>query len=207
MSPEAVVAERLYHDLKRQLMAGAFPPGAQIIVQQAAEYHRTSISPVRDALHRLVGERLVETHGKGGFTVPLLSVERVTHLYAWHADLVRVLIKAMTSSDPIGDFPGGAIGGPNEDWPMGASMTAELFARLGACSPNPEHLHAIVGLSDRLHSIRLHESRIGDVVGELAVLWNVTRSGHKESIRAAMRLYHRRRISNVRKLCEAAIGL
>ncbi|CCW19659.1 regulatory protein GntR, HTH [Sphingobium indicum BiD32] len=205
MSPEALTTERVYREIKGQLMTGTFRPGFQIIVHQLADKFGTSISPVRDALQRLVGEKLVQIYGKGGFVVPDIHIEQIYHLYAWQGDLLRLalaqwgLTTAQVGDVPDLEEPTGQVAGQ-----FLADRAAELFARIGACSPNPEHLHAIIATGERLAIVRSHEIRLDRAEDELHTLWFVASSGDKNALKTALNRYHRRRLSNVRKLCEAA---
>jgi len=203
MSPEAITADRVYHDLKQQIMSGQFKPGASIGLASTAEMFGTSISPVRDALHRLVGERIVDTIEAGGFSVPSITSRTVQQLYGWHADIVRVALKAMTKPERIGPFPGLRHG---EDAEAIAAVAAELFERIGFCSANPEHHAAIISAGQRLHPIRLKENLLQNIASELETLWNVTRSANKTALRLAMWHYHRRRLLKAKQLCAAAGG-
>lgn len=63
MAPEALTADRLHRDIKALILRGYFGAGLPLTVHAMAEAFGTSISPVRDALNRLVGERLVEMQG------------------------------------------------------------------------------------------------------------------------------------------------
>ncbi|KAK0358555.1 hypothetical protein LTR94_034936, partial [Friedmanniomyces endolithicus] len=51
-----------------------------------------SATPVRDALNRLVGERLVVLLPGGGFRVRPLDADRLAGLYRWHGHLIRIAL-------------------------------------------------------------------------------------------------------------------
>ena len=207
MSPEALTADRVYHDLKRQIMLGHFKPGSSIGLTGIAQQFGTSISPVRDALQRLFGERLVEIHSGGGFAIPAMNRRSVLHLYSWHSDLVRLAVKGMTRPDKIGEFPGIHSEEGSARHRTIADLTAQLFEAIGAASTNPEHHEAILLAGARLHPLRLKEAILPKLESELANLWNVTRSANKNSIRIAMWHYHRRRLLKAKSLSSAAGGV
>ena len=48
--------ERVYRELRRMLMEGAFAPGAELTLRSLAEGFGTSDMPVRDAVRRLISE-------------------------------------------------------------------------------------------------------------------------------------------------------
>jgi DNA-binding transcriptional regulator YhcF (GntR family) len=206
MAPEALTADRLHRDIKGLITRGHFAPGLPLNVQAMADEFGTSISPVRDALNRLVGERLVEMQGGGGFAIPAITPRNTHDLYALHADLVRAAIKNAESFDKM-------IGPPSElvegiaDARSIALVTAEFFTLVAGCSGNLEHFDAITGAGDRLAVRRLHEGGTTRLGLELAMLWNVTKSGNKSTIRSAMWQYHRRRLSRVHEISIAASQL
>lgn len=199
MSPEAVTAERVYADLKGAVMSGRHPPGAMLNIHDLAERVGTSITPVRDALQRLVGERLVRLGHGGGFQVALMGEAGLRDLYLWHKRLLRDAV----SGD--GTFRNAVtlarmMGFPDADDPaLLASAAAEFFAGLGERSGSAEHVHAIRSAGDRLHAARIHEAGVSKPVEELRALWVLAHSGNPALLRQALSTYHRRRIQNVGK--------
>ncbi|WP_375195597.1 GntR family transcriptional regulator [Sphingobium sp.] len=203
MSPDAVTADRVYRALKRQIMLGELRPGASLVLNQIAENAGTSVSPVRDAILRMVGERLLEMSGGGGFAVPAVTCERITQYYGWHADLLRVALRSINDPADIGEFPGDVCRADSADSHHLADLADELFGRIGSCSTNPEHLYAIISMSTRLHLVRVHEIVLPRALPELESLWNIVRSGNKRSTRTALWHYHRRRLFNVEEIFAA----
>ncbi|SEJ72995.1 regulatory protein, gntR family [Sphingobium sp. AP50] len=206
MSPEALTAVRVHREIKALILAGRFTPGLPLTVQSLAEEFGTSTSPVRDALNRLVGERLVEMQGGGGFALAEISKRRAYHLYSFHGDLVRTIIKVMVRFDELGPPPASLLNKTAQSLTL-ARATAEFFALTAACSPNPEHLDAVMQVGERLAIFRLHEGPIGRQGEELATLWNVTRSGNRNATRVAMWQYHRRRLLRADEISLAAGSL
>src|SRR3546814_2577536 len=72
MSP-AYVLEPTYDTLRRRLFAGVWPSGQRLEAARLATELGVSMTPVRDSLNRLAGERLVHSSPGEGFQVPLLS--------------------------------------------------------------------------------------------------------------------------------------
>ncbi|WP_257555919.1 GntR family transcriptional regulator [Sphingobium sp. CFD-2] len=203
MAPEALTADRLHREIKTLIMRGRFAPGMPVALQAMADAFGTSISPVRDALNRLVGERMIETQGGGGFVMPAITYRRAYYLYALHADQVRMVIKAVEEPANIGLPPASLLDNSPDPHSIVAA-TAELFSSLASCSPNPEHLDTIVGTGERLAVLRLHEGEVTRRSEELLALWNVTHSGNKNATRTAMGQYHRRRLLRADKISAAA---
>lgn len=156
MAPDAYTAARVHREIKQLIMAGKFQPGLPLVAHTLADRFGTSISPVRDALNRLVGERLVDMQGGGGFALPTISRRSAFHLYSWHADIVRLIVKVMIRFDEIG-APPVALVTKRADGAAIAAAAAEFFSLLAGCSPNGEHLDAIIQAGERLAVLRLHE--------------------------------------------------
>src|SRR5438132_2867759 len=95
--------ERVYAAIKQQLRCGCYRPGHRLEPAVLSEQLNASVTPVRDALHRLTGERLVEAPRHEGFRVPMLTETMLRHLYAWHRDLVTLAMlnrRAVTDASP-----------------------------------------------------------------------------------------------------------
>ncbi|PHP17568.1 hypothetical protein CG471_22235 [Sphingobium sp. IP1] len=204
MSPESVTADRIHRELKLNIIEGEFGPGAVLGLQLIARMFGTSISPVRDALNRLVGERIVELQPGGGFTVPVFDNRKAYHIYSWHADVVRAVVKVMDKLDRLGPPPDFSSRESREPDAI-ASATAEFFTALASCSPNPEHLMAIEVLGERLHVLRLQEGMFARQAEELGSLWKLAGSGNRNATRVAMWHYHRKRLLRASDICEAII--
>jgi DNA-binding GntR family transcriptional regulator len=77
----ATLNDRAYQALKRGLISGAFRPGQTLVIRTVAEKYGISTTPVREALQRLVAERLLVMQPNRSIAVPLLSIEKFTELY------------------------------------------------------------------------------------------------------------------------------
>lgn len=205
MSPEAVTADRIVHDLKHMLKHGELGIGIPLVVHTLANSFGVSITPVRDALNRLVGEQLVELQPGGGFAVPRVTRERAVSLYEWHADIIGAILKAEPDPDKLGPVPELLRIGP-ADARVVAALTVDLFDRLASSARNPERQRALVRVADRLHMLRLHEGHLARQGAELQSLWQVLRSGDKRAIRLAVARYHRRRFAYAGQIAVAAMG-
>jgi DNA-binding GntR family transcriptional regulator len=100
--------ERVYAAIKRQLREGVFRPGDRLEPAVLSEQLNASVTPVRDALHRLTGERLVDAPRHEGFRTPMLTETTLRHLYAWHRDLVLLaMLNRRDALAPVSLWPGG----------------------------------------------------------------------------------------------------
>ncbi|RWN18000.1 MAG: GntR family transcriptional regulator [Mesorhizobium sp.] len=65
--------DRAYGALKQELISGGFSPGQTLVIRKLAETFGISTTPIREALQRLVAERLLEMQNNRSVIVPLLS--------------------------------------------------------------------------------------------------------------------------------------
>lgn len=70
---EKSLGEHAYVRLKVALMTGVFKPNEKITVRSIADSFNISITPARDALSRLIAERVLETTGPKTVIVPPLN--------------------------------------------------------------------------------------------------------------------------------------
>jgi len=65
--------DRAYGALKQELISGGFSPGQAMVIRKLAETFGISTTPIREALQRLVAERLLEMQNNRSVIVPLLT--------------------------------------------------------------------------------------------------------------------------------------
>ena len=87
----------IYLELREQLIAGVFEPGQRIKLNELAEQTGTSVSPVREALIRLVAEDSIEMSSLRAFAVPNLSTSRFEQIVA-----MRLALEALAAERAAG---------------------------------------------------------------------------------------------------------
>jgi hypothetical protein len=184
MSPGATF-ERVYLALKEQLGSGRFPPGAHLEPAALSEELSASVTPVRDALHRLLGERLITAPRGDGFRMPLLTEAALRDLYSWNAQLLALALRsAQRNRIEMEQTAGSGL----------IPKTEALFLSMSARSGSGELHAAIAGLNDRLRPLRNAEERsLGGLNEELQTLEEVYGTGDLTEARAQVARYHRRR--------------
>jgi DNA-binding GntR family transcriptional regulator len=80
--------DRLYRALRSQVMHGEIAPGQALTLRGLAEQHGISVTPVREALQRLVAEGALTLSSSGRVSTPELTPERIEELAA-----IRALIE------------------------------------------------------------------------------------------------------------------
>lgn len=193
MSPGATF-DRVYAGLKERLMSGAFAPGEHLEPVALGEQLHSSITPVRDALHRLVGERFVEAPRNDGFRAPVVSELGLRRLYGWQADLARL---AVARARPLA-APPDAEGG---EAPGSAAATLLILAR---ASGDLELMTALTNACERLAPIALLEAlHIADLDAEHDSFRAALDRLDARALRAAINAYQRRRDRAVPRIVAA----
>ncbi|GAB3496642.1 GntR family transcriptional regulator [Flexivirga lutea] len=85
-------------ELRRVIVAGQIPPGANLPVDQIGAVFQVSPIPVREALKTLIGEGLVRHRPRGGYTVTVLSGPELHELYLVRGALEAAAIEAATAA-------------------------------------------------------------------------------------------------------------
>ena len=185
MSP-APVLERVYRALKAKLRAGQYPMGYRLEASRIADELHASITPVRDVLNRLAGERLVQVSPGDGFSVPTLDEATIRDLLGWNGHIVLQVLRS--------NFPPRKEASRLSD-PMNiAERTADLFYRIAGQEENREFIAAIASNNDRLAPLRAVEDRIfSDVTHELTMLEDAFALSDSKPLASLVRAYHRRR--------------
>lgn len=78
----------LYAQVRRALQSGRYVPGQWVDPGMLAGEFDSSLTPIRLALHRLVGAGLLEDHARGGLHVPLPSEIAMRDHYDWMEHLL-----------------------------------------------------------------------------------------------------------------------
>ena len=82
------LAGRIYEQIKVDLLGGAFPPGAALLTRELLARYGCGVSPLREALARLVGEGFLVANGHRSVRVPKPSCDDLDDLYR-----IRILLE------------------------------------------------------------------------------------------------------------------
>lgn len=187
--------ERVYAAIKAQLRRGSYRPGDRLEPAHLSEQHNASVTPVRDALHRLTGERLVEAPRHEGFRVPVLTEGTLRHLYAWHRDLLLLAILNRRR-----ELDAETAAGTGED---SCERQYSLFLALVRMAGNPEHVAAFEALAQRLEPAqRLALLALDAIEQETDDVLAALKANDSRGLRRALVRYHRRRMLIAPELVE-----
>jgi len=177
----------VFDALKRDIISGERLPGTKLEPAALAEHLNSSVTPVRDALHRLAGERLVEMRASEGFYLPFVTEPALRDLYTWNAELVRMLVRAW----------------PNQQAPLKADdlpadigrATSAFFELFVGGASNHEHVHQMDSANDRLAAPRVAERRVfDDLEAELRNMAMTFDNATPSELLKIVTAYHRRRL-------------
>lgn len=152
------LVENAYATLRREILEGAFEPGAKLRTEELRARYAISGSTMREALTRLLGEALVTSEGQRGFRVAPASIEDFHDLTevrklvetealrqsialgdeAWESQIVAAFYRLSKVEERLADDPAHA-GGEFEE------RNREFHNALIAACPS-RWLHHIIGL-------------------------------------------------------------
>ena len=96
--------ERIYKELRRALMSGAFDPGQKLSIRALAASLGTSAMPVRDALRRLITERALDGLPNKSITVPIVNSEQLDEIYK-----IRIVLESLAAAEAARKITRGQI--------------------------------------------------------------------------------------------------
>jgi DNA-binding GntR family transcriptional regulator len=190
--------DRVYAAIKQRLREGLYRPGERLEPAVLSDELNASVTPVRDALHRLTGERLVEAPRHEGFRMPMMTETLLRQLYAWHLDLLLLATMTHRAALPVEQAAAraGTAGEPQN----------AIFLSLAAATGNPEHLAALESLTERLQPVqRLEAIFLDETEAETAEIVQALRTQDRRALRKGLIRYHRRRERIVPELLAALL--
>lgn len=198
MNP-APTFDRVYAALKHDILDGQIRPGTRLDPAEMAAALAVSVTPVRDALYRLLGERLVAIGGREGFIIPNTTEPDLQDLYSWNQELLLLALR--TTGYDIGRALGTAVDAAG----MGvAERIAHFFVTIAAVCPNREYEAAVLATGERLHAARrVEETLFEDIAGEEEMLRQSAAARDLVSLRRAISTYHRRRVQAASRIVRA----
>jgi len=204
---DPITQERVYRGLKAEYLAGRYHAGERLDIQDIADRHGSSKTPVREAACRLMGERLVEPDSAGGFRVIIATPLELTHLYAWNAHLLLCLtqrLKRSVLSQTLDQFLPDKIGRTPVEI---ARLTGSIFLALATSTGNPEAAATISQINERLFYPRVEgAANVTEAARELRTMINSGVVDVHKSIHRRIESYHERRIAHQQAVLQHRAG-
>jgi DNA-binding GntR family transcriptional regulator len=193
--------ERVYAAIRQRLRDGLYRPGERLEPALLSDELNASVTPVRDALHRLTGERLVEAPRHEGFRVPMMTETLLRYLYAWHLDLLLLAVMKHRAA---------ALGQVIEKDGLPELRTHDrdnaLFLGLVRSAGNPEHVAALQSTTQRLEPVQRFERMfLDETEADTREIVRALRTDDRQALRRALVRYHRRRERIVPELLTALL--
>lgn len=90
----------IYHRLRAMITDFKLLPGARVTETELAHQFKVSRTPIREALHRLEVENLLEIRSKQGCFIRTIDVEEINHYYDVRVGLESVAVELACSRIP-----------------------------------------------------------------------------------------------------------
>lgn len=195
---DAVTQDRVYRALKTEYLSGEYALGARLELQAVADRLRASKTPVREAVHRLMGEQLLEGDPGGGFRICVPTPTSLIQLYAWNEHLLVGLCGLIKPSQ-LAQRLDRLAGLPPPDKPLQiAGRIGAIFLSFAEASGNAEAMLAIAHINERLLYTRVAEvTDMSHSLKELRTMTNSAIADVQKSVRRRLEAYHQRRIDRL----------
>lgn len=196
---------KTYRHVCDQLASGAYAPGERITVADLASKLGVSQTPVREALSRLAGERLIRDRRGDGYYAAELSGDDIAGLYILQGAYLEAALRGFGKSHHFS-----------------STVVAELELKLGAgdSSSTPvleaffDHIVAARGnrvltaaarnTAARLRPVsHIEHSVLAEFADERRELLNLWQTGLPSSLKKSLVAYHRRRARAAYRIASA----
>lgn len=120
--PRKLLRDEIYAYIKERLLSCEIAPGTEIVGQHLADRFGVSLSPVRDALHRLQMEGLIDVIPRQGYYASSISLEDALELYEMRIVLESAcadrIVRATSDADlaALDRYRHGPAAGSRHDW-------------------------------------------------------------------------------------------
>jgi DNA-binding GntR family transcriptional regulator len=170
------LGQNVFDSLKQAIIRGDISSGEWLVESHIAEVLGISRTPVREAIHKLERERLIERQPRGGFTVLGLNRQDIEETFGIRSVLEAYAARlASVKHQPeelkplekkIREFQKSLANHQMEDLPQ---INTEFHDLLYALSKSPRLIHMINGLRDQIYRFRqmiLKDSNLAQMSNE-----------------------------------------
>src|SRR5690606_23865059 len=81
------VHDLVYQEIRQSLMVGTFAPGEKVSLRSLAQQVGTSLTPVREAVNRLIAESAFEVLPNRWVMIPTMTEEKFDEITHWRCQL------------------------------------------------------------------------------------------------------------------------
>ena len=90
------LATQIYRALMRRIVTRTYAPGQRISIQAVADDFDVSVTPVREAFHRLAREGLLQSRPRSGSTVAEITLRDIVEIYG-----IRLMVEPAAAAVPF----------------------------------------------------------------------------------------------------------
>lgn len=189
----------VYERIKNWLLAQTLVPGQLLQIGVLADELGVSTTPVREALTRLVAERMIMSVPKRGFFARTPSEEDILGLYSVNQAILDAAVFRWPQQGEAGGKAAGEavmqISVQECNAEQLARQTSELFLQIATRSGVGEFVDIIRNMNDRLHHARVLECElIQDVFVGLANVAELAAAQKQQQLRQTLKTYHEERL-------------
>jgi len=160
-SPKPTRVSRVAEALRQAILKGDLAPGAKVNLDHLRERFDVSLSPMREAMARLVADGLVSFEDQRGYTITPLSRANLAEVTALRADLETSAL-------------GHAVERAGLDWESDVLAALHRLDRTRRDPDRPETLEAWETAHTEFHAALIGGCRMPLLVGFCTVLHNLT---------------------------------
>lgn len=196
-------AEAPYRRLKDLILRNHYQPGMHLKVADLADELGVSTTPVREALNRLVVERLIDGAPGLGFFARQPSELEIRNLYdmnQWYLGLALSEAEKATAQpdssriSALTSVLNGVRPGDREGEESIANATGEFTLLVAEQARNSEIFRSVSNINDRLYYVRVCESRLmKDAVSQLQIMFQQFHARQIDTLRQSIKAYHEAR--------------
>lgn len=133
-------AAQVIVQLKKDILSGYFEPGEKLRMSRLKEHYQVGVSPLREALSRLLVEQLVVVENQRGFRVHPVSREEMLDIYETRAHIEALCVEQ-------------AIIKGDDAWEAGILAAAHRLKKAGdLVDKEPSEVQAWEALHQEFHS-------------------------------------------------------
>lgn len=195
--------EAPYKRLKELILRNHYQPGMHLKVADLADELGVSTTPVREALNRLVVERLIDGAPGLGFFARQPSELEIRNLYDMNRWYLGLALSEAEKTNPVVDAAriaaltsalGGASPGDPQAEETVAGATGEFALMVAEQARNSEVFRAVGNINDRLYYVRMCEFRLlADTPERLQEMFRQFQARQFEDLRQSIQAYHEAR--------------
>jgi DNA-binding GntR family transcriptional regulator len=155
------LGQHVFDNLKQAIIRGSISPGEWLVESHIAQLLGISRTPVREAIHKLERERLIERQPRGGFTVLGLNRDDIEETFGIRSVLEGYAARLATEKhqpkelkgleEKIADFQNCLDKELMDELP---GINTEFHELLYDLSKSPRLIHMINGLRDQIFRFR-----------------------------------------------------